>query len=492
MTERLVIGSAMTLAKQLRTEEANAEVVPRGRHLPSWRRVSSGRVPPPRSFEYVYSREGGEVALEDAGLQQLYLVLGAPGTGKSYFLRKLLDQLANDAQWSMPWGGLLLDPKQTLVHDVKASIPPERRLVIGPGAGTTMNLLASHLEPTDLGTAIALAAQSSGISASDPYWINEMKRLFGDGLAVIKLLERPMTLRRLATLFLTSTRTWSDRKKKTEERSMLKTQLDRLRNAKLSEADARRRDAIISSLTDYETAKSDNAHTVRTFIRQILAPFLDPDLDFLSDDTVTDTVGDHVLRDARWLILDVPKSRLAVSRFLSTLVKVLFASAALNRKQLYPDNERRVFLVVDEYAEVASDLPGEGFGDSYFFSQARQFKVLSFIATQGIPMLENSGVRETWKSILTNSAGKLMFRLGDPDSAELAAKMMGESDVVMSGRSASHGQDGASVSADRKMDRWTTLSSDLFITGLELGHLVFMGLTDGMGRAKIQFVKVER
>ncbi|MCA8981681.1 MAG: type IV secretion system DNA-binding domain-containing protein, partial [Planctomycetes bacterium] len=92
--------------------------------------------------------------------------------------------------------------------------------------------------------------------------------------------------------------------------------------------------------------------------------------------------------------------------------------------------------------------------------------------------------------ILTNSAGKVIFRVGDPDTAELAAKMMGESDVVMSGRSVSHSQEGASVSADRKLERWTKLSSDLFITGLRRGEIVYMGLTDGLGAASIRFVRV--
>jgi hypothetical protein len=83
-----------------------------------------------------------------------------------------------------------------------------------------------------------------------------------------------------------------------------------------------------------------------------------------------------------------------------------------------------------------------------------------------------------------------MFRVADPDTAELASKMLGESDVVMSGRSATQASEGVSLSADRKLERWTMLSSDLFITGLRRGDIVFMGVTDGKGTASIRFVKV--
>lgn len=485
--EKLTLGVEMTLTKRLRADESKATVAPapQPKHVPAHMRVSRATVVQPRAFEYAFDDQPDEVSLVSDALGQLYLVLGAPGVGKSYFLNRLLQQLADRSRWIAPWGGLLLDPKQTLLRDVENTIPTEQRHVIGPKAGSRMNLLASHLEPSDLGTAVALAAQSAGISASDPYWINEMKRLFGDGLTLLQLTKKPLTLRNLAQLFLGSV---TVDKKRTRS---LEIAVERVQLIDLDEVGARRRDAVLSSIADFVDAKGDNAQTVRSFIRQILSPFLDPELDFVSDEASTDSIGDLIIRDGKWVLLDVPKTKLSVSRFLSTLTKVLYASTALNRYQLYEGNDRRVFLFADEYAEIASDLPGEGFGDSYFFSQARQFRVLSVIATQGIPMLENSGVRETWKSILTNSAGKIMFRVADPDTAELAAKMLGESDVIMSGRSATHAREGASLSADQKIERWTMLSSDLFITGLQRGQLVYMGLTDGRGNASVRFVRVK-
>lgn len=484
MEERLILGYEMSLSKRLKQDEAKAPTTAvRGKGLSAARRGSSGAILHPRAFEYDFDESDDPIALVDAALGQLYLVLGAPGVGKSYFLNRLLEQLADNSRWTQPWGGLLLDPKQTLVHDVKDTIPPEQCHVIGP-TGSALNLLASHLEPPDLGTAIALAAQSSGISARDPYWVNELKRLFGDGLTVLQLLGRPLTLRALAELFLGTVVVKGERKRR------LDATLFSLEGAELDDEGARRRDAVLSSLEDFVTAKGDNTQTVRSFMRQVLAPFLDPQMDFVSKADSAESIGDLIIRDGKWVLIDVPKSKLSVSRFLSTLTKVLFTSACLNRYQLYEGNDRRIFLIADEYAEIASDLPGEGFGDSFFFSQARQFRVLSILATQGIPMLENSGVRETWKTILTNSAGKIMFRVADPDTAELASKLMGESDVVMSARGLTHGKEGVSLSSDKNIERWTMLSSDLFITGLRRGDIVYMGLTDGKGTATVRFVRV--
>ena len=54
--------------------------------------------------------------LRDAGLAQLHIVFGGPGSGKSYFFMHVLRQLADRTRWNEPWGGLLLDPKGTIVY----------------------------------------------------------------------------------------------------------------------------------------------------------------------------------------------------------------------------------------------------------------------------------------------------------------------------------------------------------------------------------------
>jgi hypothetical protein len=481
--DRLQLGIEMNITKRPRPMSPDSSRVVLPDRVPLWKGIPLDLSHAQRPFDYTFKDTEREVFLTDEGLGQLYVCFGAPGVGKSYFMLRLLKQLAGSS-WEQPWGGLLLDPKQTLIGEARTAIPSERLHVIAPAGGQGTNLLASHLGPRDLGVALALAAQSAGVSAKDPYWLNEMKRLFGAGLALLHLLGEPLTLAGLAALML------GTRMESVKRITELQHRLERAQGVKLEGADQRRLDRAISELSQYTAARGDNIETVRSFVSQILSPFLDPDLDYVSDASVTSSLSDLILRDAKWVLLAVPRSALSVARMLSSLAKTLFQRAVLERQTLHPGNQRRVFLFVDEYAELASDLPGDGFGDSIFFSQMRQFRVLAVIATQGTPMLENSGVKEAWKTILSNSAGKLFFRVADPDTAELASKLLGEGDLIVNDGGVTASADGGSIQKGQKLDRRTVLTSDLFITGLERGHVVFLGTTDGHSRAGVRYLRV--
>jgi hypothetical protein len=484
--EQLRLGSEMSLVREpvaVQLSPPPKMARPRFRARYKGTVLQREAVHKPQGFEYVFDDTAREISLSGEGLNQLYLLFGAPGTGKSYLLKRLLERLGGP-QWELPWGGLLLDPKQTLIRDVKGTIPPDRLHIIGPGGSPHTNILLSHLPPQDLGVALAMAAQSAGISTQEPYWINELKRLFGAGLSLLALLDHPLTLHGLAQLFL-------GRSKSGAQSDHLTLELGHAYEQPLDDAGARRRDRAVNELTQFTAMKGDNADTVRSFVGQVLSPFLDPDLDYVSDSTTRDSLADLIFRDGKWVMLEVPKSALSVSRMLSTLAKVLFQRAALDRDTVFPDQgNRRVFLFVDEYAEVASDLPGEAFGDSLFFSQMRQFKILSLLATQGTTMLDASPVKESWKTMLSNSAGKLLFRLADPDSAELGTKLLGEADIVVSDYGFVQAADGGNVQLGRKLDRKTAYTTDLFLTGLKRGELVFIGTLDGRSRAEARFVKV--
>jgi hypothetical protein len=421
----------------------------------------------------------------------LYVCFGAPGTGKSFLIRQLLKQLAQG--WDPEWGGLLLDPKQSLLDEIEGdpdiSLPnsKDKTLETGSrlhivGSKQKTNLLCSNLGPRDLGVALALAAESAGISTKEPYWLNELKRIFGAGLALLEIVGRKLTLLNLAQLLLGLT---EEMKANGERMSVLEGEL--FRSGTLAKTfdneKARRLDRAISELGQFTKSQGQNADTVRSFVSQVLSPFLDPMFDYLSEESVETPIADLIIEGGKWVLLHVPKSQLSVSRMVSALAKILFQRAALERPIPVPEDPahpaRRIFLFVDEYAELASDLPGEGFGDSLFFSQARHFKVLSFIATQGVPMLENSGVKEAWKTILSNSAGKIFFRVADPDTADLASKLLGEGNLIVSDKSVTQSQEGGNIQKSEKLERRTILTSDLFTTGLTRGQFAFLGTTDG-------------
>ena len=214
------LGAETDLVRRRRkSDDAELEIhrTVRPERMPVWKDIPLDMSYPEWPFEYELqpSPHGGEVTLSGAGLNQLYVCFGAPGTGKSYLLLRILKQMLL-GDWAPPWGGLLLDPKQTLIADVGklkreieeegGKLPADRFHTIGPHEAST-NLLCgkmgqSRLGPYDLGVALALAAQSAGISAKEPFWLNEMKRIFGAGLNLLELLGEPQTLNRLAELLL--------------------------------------------------------------------------------------------------------------------------------------------------------------------------------------------------------------------------------------------------------------------------------------------------
>jgi hypothetical protein len=486
----LKLGTEITLSKRPKPLSADVRRVVMPDRVPEWKGIPLDMSYAERPFEYVAKavEPRHQVCLTGEGLGQLYVCFGAPGTGKSFLIRQLLKQLAKG--WDPEWGGLLLDPKQSLLDEIegdpdinpplakdKASGTESRLHIVGPKRNT--NLLLSNLGPRDLGVALALAAESAGISTKEPYWLNELKRIFGAALALLEIKGRKLTLRNLAELLL-----GEEKDKKGERRSRLEGALYVAdQGEKLDEAQSRKLDRAVAELSQFTKSQGNNADTVRSFVSQVLSPFLDPMLDYLSEESAKAPITDLMIKDGKWVLVHVPKSQLSVSRMVSALAKILFQRAALERSIPVPEDPahppRRIFLFVDEYAELASDLPGEGFGDSLFFSQARHFKVLSFIATQGVPMLENSGVREAWKTILSNSAGKIFFRVADPDTADLAAKLLGEGNLIVSDKSVTQSPEGGNIQKGEKLERRTVLTSDLFATGLTRGQFAFLGTTDG-------------
>jgi hypothetical protein len=450
--------------------------------------AASTAMPRALGFDYVFTPTEQKRTLEDAGLGQLYMCFGAPGTGKSFFIMQLLKQLTDNARWKVPWGGLLIDPKATLLADVRKAVKTDI-YAIGPKSSRGINLLQSHLKPRDLGVALTLAAQAAGITSSEAYWTNELKTLFGAGLQILGLLGDPITLNSLADFFL-GIQVAEDNTTFTS----LEIALDKLQ-AKMvvfTPQDAQRaraaRTVIVSS---YVKSKGDNAETVKSFVRQVLAPFLEPDLDYLSDASVTSSVSDLVFEEGKWVALELPKSMLAASRLVSTLTKILYQQAALSRLELYPKQTRRIFLIIDEYAEVASDLPGERLGDSIFFSQMRQFKVLAIVATQGVPMLKNSGVKDTWETMMSNSAAKIFFRVGDHETAELATKSLGEGEYILHNAGVQEGSGGFGRSQGSQLERRGQITTDVLLTGLERGQCMLVGTLDGKARAAAYYIQVE-
>src|SRR5262249_39580592 len=153
INNQLRLGVGMTIAKRPKLVTGDSRPVTLPDRIPVWKGIPLDLSNAQRPFEYKFKDTDKDVFLTDEGLGQLYVCFGAPGVGKSYFMLQMLKQLAAES-WTESWGGLLLDPKQTLIDDARAVIPKERLHVIAPGTSSATNLLASHLSPRDLGVAL--------------------------------------------------------------------------------------------------------------------------------------------------------------------------------------------------------------------------------------------------------------------------------------------------------------------------------------------------
>jgi hypothetical protein len=69
---------------------------------------------------------------------------------------------------------------------------------------------------------------------------------------------------------------------------------------------------------------------------------------------------------------------------------------------------RPLVLAVDEYSEVASEVPGQPMGDGYFFSVCRQNGCMGLIATQSVNVLQASSLKENWKAVFSTFGAKFL------------------------------------------------------------------------------------
>ena len=153
---------------------------------------------------------------------------------------------------------------------------------------------------------------------------------------------------------------------------------------------------------------------------------------------------------------------------------------------------RPVFIACDEYAEVASEVPGQPVGDGRFFSLARQNGCMGLLATQSIHTLENSSLSESWKSIFSNLAGKIFMGAADNETAEQACALAGQVDWEMTSTSESFGRD-SSMSHQRSIQQRPELTPYVLSHVLKRAQGVAIGSLDGRTTAPaMRFFEVPR
>ena len=466
------------------------------------RQAASGRRIEATPLEWRLEETGKPVLIEGAGCSASFVVIGAPGSGKSHLVSKLIRDIISHApdHPEKRFGGLLLDPKGAMVGDLEKTLEGHPRchdfvVIDGSPHQTPFNIISSSLNTRELANLLVLAARSAGIGASDPFWFMAWTNLFHAAMVVLEINEpEPLTLSRLVRSVTTID---SDGKRAIEhaaEELMDTLAYKSARRALVSGASeeiiaAAARQAV-SDLHGFYRSRADYVSTIEAFIVGAYGQFRDERCAMFNHVPPgylagpSSNIYDQILEDGKIVVVSLTPGEPALSKTLCTLIKCLFQQAVMSRKRRFRDGElhnwdRVVFLACDEYSEIASEVPGQPIGDGRFFALARENGCLGILATQSVHVLENSSLREAWRSVFSNFAAKIFMGLADVETARQATELAGKLDWHLRVPSSSQSSDGVSVSAQREMRERDAVPTCLLTHTLRVGDALIIGSLDG-------------
>jgi hypothetical protein len=357
------------------------------------------------------------VSIRDSGLVTSYGIFGAPGSGKTNLLKHMLRQLfaLNAADPNKKYGGLILDPKASLIEDVRKIVRLAKRsdddLIVlntdvlqGTRGVNVIGVDLKSLKPYELGKQLVLAARSAGVSTSDPYWLLAWGNLFGAALYLLSLIDdQPVTMRSLLQAVLSFERdqypAQDARGSGTGERLVRPIQNLARRYKLLAQSELSRattaaqkgafNDMLLAAneIENFFRQENDNLATIEAIITNAYSPFQRAEYACYSADyspALLKSAGhgyignfyDRIIDEGKIVLVSLSPSEPAVAKTLCTLVKCLFQRSVLSRKERVRTGklrnwERPLVLACDEFSQVSSEVPGEPLGDGYFFSLSR-------------------------------------------------------------------------------------------------------------------------
>lgn len=507
---RLLLGEELELSEEIEKQTSIDPTVyspPIFTELPPWERSEAHQSSESLSERRVRrSLKSTKKLLHilDKGLCESYCIFGVPGVGKTTLLMGLLRQLAQHQKTDLrhKFGGLILDPKGVLLEEVKAVLrkagreqdlmPIRAEELKGPDG---INIIRSSLAPVDLGKIMTLAASSRGLGSGDSYWLQAMEKLFGSVLILMVAMNQRPTLFEVLRV-LTGTEDVEVYTGKRTRISCLESLVAKVRKV-AEENDSSLSNDIAVAIETSERFLSDdprNRGIQMGFIEQAYGDFRWDKYRCYSNSDCTLNIYDKIINDGTIVIVSIGRQHVAIEKPLCTLVKVLFQQTVLTRLERYQKDElnnfrRPVFLLADEYSAVATDLAGSGIGDSTFFSQSRQFGCLNLIATQNLHQLKNSGLGANWEAVLANMSAKILMRLGDAETARMAADLIGNTHVYVDQTSRNTGVSGAGESTSTRRESRPDLPPEFFTQRLNVGQAVVVGTIDG-NKPGLHFVQV--
>ncbi len=520
---KIQLGTEWDLIRKLQGEAAKKGPVVKPmspeylrRKLPPEKRDDSGIGIAQDRFDYKLERLNdslNHVEISDQGLTQSYGVFGVPGCGKTYLLKHLISQVVAlfPQDDDRKYGGLILDPKASLMGDIisvmKACGREDDLIIINEESlkkdDSSLNILDCFLEPTDLGKALAMAAQSAGISSKEPYWLNELGSILGAGLGLLysmrnKLKSKP-TLSDLVELLLGEVNVGDEGEVKYKSKLEIMIELAGDCKAEMDKVDAEEFEIHRGVLQRYLNSGKDKP-ILSSFIDQSYGQFRRPRFKVFCKKTPPDgierNIYDAIIEEGKLVLVSVSKRSLAISKILCTLVKTLFQQTVLTRLDRKQSGElenytRPLIFLADEYSDVATELPGQSMGDGVFFSMMRQYGCMGLVATQSVHMLQNSSLGEAWKGIYANMAAKIFMQTGDAETAEEASKLVGESEFRFKTFSRTYSKEGATQTINTDLKDKKDLPTKVLLQSLGRGQAVIVGSTDGMSRPGVRFIKVD-
>jgi hypothetical protein len=471
-------------------------------------------------YEYKLECTDDGVFLTGEGLTQSYGIFGRPGCGKTYLLKFLLTQIVAHQKEAADYkfGGLIIDPKAALLGDVISVMRDAGRfdeaaedasdLVILndhymlENVNRWVNVLECAMKAPDLGKALSIAAQAAGIRSVEPYWPNEIGKILGATIRVLEFAYRKRpTLSEIVTALLSSTeRNDGSINSRGTHTPLIRTLLDiDVRPAMAGASDDEKQDlADAMDTLDNYLSLHDKA-TIDTFIDQAYGVFKESYMKCFSPRghraKGSTNLYDDIIERGKFVLLSLSSERLAASRSLSALVKIIFQQTVLTRLQrniagTLTNFKRPVLFMADEFSVVATEIPGEALSDSVFFSQSRQFGCLNLIATQSIASFENSAVQEAWESIYSNYAAKIFMAAADSKTAEEASKLAGEFEFLFKTFDVTVSQDNVSTAENYELRDKRLLPGAILTSTFEVGDAAVIGTLDGKSGGKVRFIHV--
>jgi hypothetical protein len=443
--------------------------------------------------------------IKDEGLMLQYGIIGKPGTGKTHLLTHILRQLVAHKRRDpdRKFGGLILDPKSALIDGVTEAFEqadrPDDLIIVNTRElrrSGGVNVLHCMLSGPDLGEVLVMAAQSAGLAASDKFWLLQMSSAFGAILTLLSLIapaEAP-SLRRLMDIAVGNHAHGSALDAFVDEvRSILGPEkanhiANRYYNA---------RDQLLQHAANNPASSDPKIRsTVEMFMQSAFSVFRDEGYESYSTKTPANSVNlyDRIVNEGKVVLVSMGPQEVAISSRLPALMKLIFQRTVISRFERYKNweihnFERPVFLIADEYHQVATKVEGI-FGDTDFFSMARQFGAFCLVATQSLQQLKVSSIEHAWPAVFDVLAAIISMWGDDPDTTEYINKRAGklEYEVRKRSTSVSDGKENFSFSVDR-------VERPVIPVGvaqmLVQGQAIVVGKTEGQTQAaSVRYLKV--